>query len=121
LLHQTDTRRQAEQWCYKNLAASSRIDYDFFGPRFLIPAFESQRVKLFSRPGWNEYSQKRGPQFYIQDEITKAIFLSHPETFPTEVQWYKAVSEGKLIKQFHGEKFYLLNPQINIYDVSINH
>ncbi|MGH9856811.1 MAG: hypothetical protein ACRD4B_03105, partial [Acidobacteriota bacterium] len=116
LIHGTDTRRQAEQWCYKNLPAGSKITYETFGPRFLIPVFGVRKIVLFRRPSWDQYLQKTRDGYYVEDSITQNIYLKAPHAFPVEMEWRKNLRKhARIVKEFHGEKFLLLNPDIRIY------
>jgi hypothetical protein len=117
LLHGKDTRQQAVEWCYTNLPPGSKIDYDIFGPRFLIPMFDTSRQRLFDRPPIEHYLAENEPDYFIQDSITTNVFLDAPKSyFSNERQWYESLSRvGSLTKEFREEEFRLLNPDIRIY------
>jgi hypothetical protein len=119
LLQGVDTRRQAEVWCYKNLPAGSRIDYELFGPRLLVPMFDSTTVPVFKRPRWKRYYLMRSPQYYIEDSLSSDLFASpDPKSFPFEREWLQIIHQsGVLVKEFKGEQRWLLNPHIKIYRI----
>lgn len=118
LLHGTDTRRQASEWCYKNLPPSARIDREIFGPKFLIPMFDSNEIRLFKRPNWERYYSDRAPQYLVLDSLTWDMFLHSKKDFPVEAGWTQFLStKGQLLKEFRGEKFRLFNPDIRIYKI----
>jgi Dolichyl-phosphate-mannose-protein mannosyltransferase len=118
LLQGIDTRRQASEWCYRNLPAASRIDYEIFGPRFLIPMFDARVIQLFKRPAWAEYIHKRQPAYYVEDSLTTNIFFSSPDRFPVEISWYRSLkNDARILKEFKGNKFRLLNPDVRIYEI----
>lgn len=119
LLQGVDTRRQAEEWCYKNLPAGSRIDYELFGPRLLIPMFDSTTVPVFKRPKWKRYYMIRSPQYYIEDSLSWDLFASpDPKAFPFEREWLQTIRQsGVLIKEFKGERRWLFNPDVRIYRI----
>jgi hypothetical protein len=117
LFHGEDTRRQAVVWCYQNLPPGSKIDGDIFGPRFLIPMFETSRQRLFDRPPIEHYLTESEPDYFIQDSLTANVFLDAPKSFfSNERRWYQTLDRvGKLTKEFRAEEFRLLNPNIRIY------
>lgn len=117
LIQRIDTRRQATEWCYKNLPAGIKIDYDTFGPRFLIPIFDTSKLRLFERPTLEHYLSVRRPDFFVQDSLTSNIFLESPKQFfPRERHWYESLNQyGEVRIEFRGEKFRLLNPDVHIY------
>lgn len=119
LLQGIDTRRQAEEWCYKNLPAGSRIDYELFGPRLFIPMFDSTTVPVFKRPRWKRYYMIRSPQYYIEDSLSWDLFASpDPKSFPIEREWLLTIRQsGVLIKEFKGERRWLFNPDVRIYRI----
>jgi hypothetical protein len=118
ILQHEDTRRQAEEWCYKNLA-DSKIYYEIFGPRFLIPAVDSFLLPLFRRPDWTVFTNDTKPVYIAEDDITSDLFSSSPDFFASQVNWYIELKKhSQLIKEFHGEKFRLFNPLIQIYKIS---
>ena len=98
-----DTRRQAEDWCYQNLPGSSRIDFETFGPRFLIPSFESVAVPMFTRQRWQRHIRLRNPQYYIEDSLTSETFLrGGQKKFPRQNEWLKWIHQnGVKVAQFN--------------------
>jgi hypothetical protein len=121
LMQRVDTRRQAEKWCYENIPENSRVFYEIFGPRFLIPAFENRPISLFRRPSWKQVKESQigqTPAYFVEDSITSNVFSSSPESFEHQLKWFKALkTDGKLIKEFTGYQFRLLNPVIQIYEI----
>jgi hypothetical protein len=115
----TDTRRQCSEWCYKNVPLGSRIDYEQFGPRLLIPVFRSLMIPLWTRSTWKEYMKIRIPEYVIIDSTTADIFLKKSrEVFPQEHQWFAGLREnGILMKEFSGISFGQYNPHIMIYKI----
>ena len=116
-----DTRRQAEDWCYHNLPGSSRIDFETFGPRFLIPSFESLAVPMFTRQRWQRHIHFRNPQYYIEDSITSETFLNGgPEKFPRQNEWLKWIHQnGVKVAQFNSISLGILNPTITVYRIPL--
>lgn len=118
LIHGKDTRTEASEWCYKNLRPTARIDRELFGPQFLIPMFDTSQIRLFKRPRWEDYVKRRKPQYLIEDNISWDRFLAFEKDFPIEVEWGNNLrNKGRLVKEFHGRKFRLLNPDIRIYEI----
>jgi Dolichyl-phosphate-mannose-protein mannosyltransferase len=113
LLEGVDTRRQAAQWCYKNIPAGQKIYYETFGPRLLIPSYVMTMTPLFHRSEWQQK-----PGFFLEDDITSEVFSASPQLFAVENRWYTGLrKDGELVHEFHSEKFRLLNPVIQIYRV----
>jgi hypothetical protein len=114
-----DTRRQCSEWCYRNLPLGSRIDYEQFGPRFLIPVFRSLMIPLWTRNTWEEYMKIRIPEYVIIDSTTADIFLKKSrEAFPQEHEWFEGLRQnGILIKEFSGISFGQYNPHVMIYKI----
>jgi hypothetical protein len=119
VLQGEDTRRVAATWCYKNLPPGVRIDFELFGPRFLIPMFDSTTVPPFKRKPWPVYYLKRLPQYYVEDSITSEIFESpDPKSFPVEKEWLRAIrKKSQLVFEKKGDGHWLLNPAIRIYKI----
>ena len=121
ILQGTDTRRFAEAWCNRNLLPGTRVDYEMFGPRFLMPFRKGFRVPLFDREPWNRYISENHPTYYVFDDISHSVFADSPESFPVETEWFKLLREkGRVIQDFPGESYRLYNPHVIVYQLDLN-
>jgi hypothetical protein len=119
ILSRMDTRQQCVEWSYRNLPLGARIDYELFGPRFMIPVFRSLQIPLWTRGTWDQYMSVRIPEYVIMDSATANIFLRKERTaFPEEHEWYASLrNRGIKIKEFSGITFGQYNPHILIYKI----
>ena len=119
ILSNTDTRQQFVEWSYRNLPLGARIDYEQFGPRFLIPAFRSLMIPLWTRGSWEQYMSVRLPEYVIMDSSTANIFLRKKrQDFPEEHQWFAMLRQkGIKLKEFSGIMFGQYNPHIIVYQI----
>jgi 4-amino-4-deoxy-L-arabinose transferase-like glycosyltransferase len=119
VLSGVDTRRQCSEWCYQNLPMGARIDYEQFGPRFLVQVFRSLMVPLWNRGTWDYYFNLRIPEYVIIDSETASVFLTKNKLeFPEEHEWYSSLRKhGVMIKEFSGMYFEQYNPHILIYKI----
>lgn len=121
ILRGTDTRRFAEAWCNRNLPPGTRVDYEMFGPRFLMPFRKGFRVPLLDREPWNRYISENHPTYYVFDDISHSVFADSPESFPVETEWFKMLREkGRVIQDFPGQSYRLYNPHVIVYQLDLN-
>lgn len=121
ILQGTDTRRFAEAWCNRNLLPGTRVDYEMFGPRFLMPFRKGFRVPLLDREPWNRYISENRPTYYVFDDISYSVFADSPQAFPVETEWFKRLrQEGRAIQDFPGDAYRLYNPHVIVYQLDQN-
>lgn len=119
-LQGSDTRQTAEAWCNRNLPPGSRVDYEMFGPRFLMPFWNTFRIPLLSRQRWNRFIVDHHPDYYIYDNISQSTFDETPESFPVETEWFRLLRErGRVIQDFPGETYRLYNPHLIVYQFDL--
>jgi len=119
ILSGVDTRRQASEWCYLNLPLGARVDYEEFGPRFLIPVFRSLMISLWSRGTWEQFVQASDPTYIITDSATSDLLLgNNSKVFPAEYEWFEQLRKtGVKLKEFSGYSYDQFNPTITIYQI----
>jgi len=119
ILSGVDTRRQASEWCYRNLPLGARVDYEEFGPRFLIPAFRSLMISLWSRGTWEQFVKFSDPTYIVIDSTTSDLILGgNEEAFPAEHEWFEQLRKtGVVLKEFSGYSYDQFNPHITIYQI----
>lgn len=119
ILSGVDTRRQASEWCYLNLPLGARVDYEEFGPRFLLPVFRSLMISLWSRGTWEQFVQYSDPTYIVIDSTTSDLLLGrNAKAFPAELEWFEQLRKnGVVLKEFSGYSYDQFNPQITIYQI----
>lgn len=119
ILSGVDTRRQASEWCYRNLPLGARIDYEEFGPRFLIPVFRNLMISLWSRGTWEQFVKFSDPTYIVTDSATSDVVLGgNAEEFPAEHEWFEQLRKnGVVLKEFSGYSYDQFNPHIVIYQI----
>jgi hypothetical protein len=119
ILSGVDTRRQTSEWCYRNLPLGARVDYEEFGPRFLIPVFRSLMISLWSRGTWEQFVQFSDPTYIVIDSSTSDLLLgTNAEAFPAEHEWFAQLHKnGVVLKEFSGYSYDQFNPHVTIYQI----
>jgi Dolichyl-phosphate-mannose-protein mannosyltransferase len=114
----TDTRKIAESWCNRNLPPGSRVDYEVFGPRLLLPILNPVRLSLMHRDPWDPDPNEIEGHYYIYDSDTADIFEGLPQDFPVETEWFQMLKKTcPVIKEFHGNPYRMYNPGLAIYEL----
>lgn len=111
-----DQRSLMEEWCNKNLLPGSRVDYELFGPRFLMPFLNHYRISLFQRDAWNQYLIEGQPEYYVFDSITAKIFDQNPDSL--EGKWFRSLkTSSRIVQEFHGNPYRMYNPDLILYEI----
>src|SRR5262249_3675712 len=114
----TDTRKIAESWCNRNLPPGSRVDYEVFGPRLLLPILNPVRLSLMHRDPWELDPNEIEGHYYIYDSDTADIFDGLPEDFPVETEWFQMLKKScPVVKDFHGNSYRMYDPDLAIYEL----
>jgi hypothetical protein len=119
ILSGVDTRRQASEWCYRSLPLGARVDYEEFGPRFLIPVFRGLMISLWSRGTWEQFVKFSDPTYIVIDSTTADLVTGRKEEeFHDENEWFEQLRKnGVVLKEFSGYSYDQYNPHVTIYQI----
>jgi 4-amino-4-deoxy-L-arabinose transferase-like glycosyltransferase len=123
-LRQKDTRTVARDWIEENIPAGSYMAKEMYGPPISEEKYNVHYRHTLGQVSI-EYLSNRNVEFVVISDIMYSRFISAPDEFPRQANFYKSLEErATLIKTFepawNEPLIDLHNPTIKVFRISAN-